>query len=404
MDTNKSKKSSSTLPTTFSNTEIAFANKSNIDLYKAHTLFKIMSNQVLVNLSSTLAQWSLKWHLPVTPLIKYSIYEQFCGGETLKESQRVVNKLAESNIFTLLDYGVEAKETNKDFAETEYQILKAIRYSKDQPKILAVSCKITGLAKFKLLQKMSSSKAKALNKKEQQALATLKERLHNICNAAQKAGIAVYFDAEESWIQKALDSLITEMMGYYNIKAPIVFNTIQLYRHDRYDFMLRSHERAVNKGYILAIKLVRGAYMEKERDRAKSKGYVSPIHANKAAVDADYNKALNYCIQHLDTLAFCNASHNEQSNLYLCQLMHKKNIKPNHAYIHFAQLYGMSDNISFNLAKGGYNIGKYIPYGPVKEVIPYLIRRANENTSVSGQTTRELRLIKEELKRRQLED
>ncbi|MFK7907232.1 MAG: proline dehydrogenase family protein, partial [Chitinophagales bacterium] len=298
----------------------------------------------------------------------------------------------------LLDYGVEAKKTEYDFDETARQLSKAIKYGRDDDNVPAISSKISGLARFDLLEKMSEGKP--LKKKELDELANVKKRLQKICKSADKYKVAIYFDAEESWIQPAIDALVLEMMEEYNQEEPLIFNTYQLYRHDRLAFMKENHAAAKAKGYILAAKLVRGAYMEKERERAAKNGYPSPIQPNKEACDTDYNLSLAYCIEHLDSMAFCCASHNEKSNAYLCELIEEKELAFNHPHIYFSQLYGMSDNISFNLAKAGYNILKYLPYGPVKEVIPYLIRRADENTAVTGQMGRELSLVVEELGRR----
>ena len=264
---------------------------------------------------------------------------------------------------------------------------------------MAVSSKLTGLGRFELFEKVN--KNETLSDAEQLEFGRIKKRLHLLCEAAQKANMSIYFDAEESWIQDALDGLIMEMMEQYNKSEPIVYNTIQLYRHDKLAYLKKCHEEAQAKKYLLAVKLVRGAYMEKERLRAKQKTYPSPIQPTKAATDKDYDAALDFCIDNIEHIAFCNASHNEASNLYLCELVKKLDLKTSHKHIVFGQLYGMSDNISFNLAAAGYNVAKYLPYGAVKEVVPYLIRRANENTSVAGQVSRELNLIRQELKRRQ---
>ena len=387
-------------PISFSNSEIAFATKSNFALRKMQFLFEIINRQALVQIGTTLTEWALRWHLPIKPLIKYTIFEQFCGGETLKETQKVVDKLGEVNVSSLLDYGVEGKKNEAAFDETVKQIKAAIEYAKTQKKILAVSSKLTGLGRFELFEKVNSNED--LSEKEKQEYDRIRQRLHTLCEAAQKANMSIYFDAEESWIQDALDSLIMEMMEQYNKTEPIVYNTIQLYRHDKLAYLKKCYEDAQAKKYLLAVKLVRGAYMEKERLRAKQKNYISPIQPNKAATDKDYDSALTFCIKNIAHIAFCNASHNEASNLYLCELVKKLDLKPSNKHIVFAQLYGMSDNISFNLAAAGYNVAKYLPYGAVKEVVPYLIRRANENTSVAGQVSRELNLIRQELKRRQL--
>lgn len=386
-------------PVRFDDTEIAFAYKSSGELHKAKFLFQIINYEKLVDAGTKFVQFALRMRLPfVKTAFKKTIYEQFCGGESLEETQKVVDKLGRFGVKALLDYGVEAKKTEYDFDETARQLAKAIKYARDDDNVPAISSKISGLARFDLLEKMSEDKP--LKKKELDELANVKKRLQKICKSADKYKVAVYFDAEESWIQPAIDALVLEVMEEYNTEMPLIFNTYQLYRHDRLAFMKENHAVAKEKGYILAAKLVRGAYMEKERERAAKNGYPSPIQANKEACDTDYNLSLTYCIEHLDSMAFCCASHNEKSNAYLCEMIEEKELPFNHSHIYFSQLYGMSDNVSFNLAKSGYNIMKYLPYGPVKEVIPYLIRRADENTAVTGQMGRELSLVVEELGRR----
>ena len=385
-------------PISFGNSEIAFAHKSNFALRKMQLLFEIINQQSLVQIGTSLTEWALRWRLPIKPLIKYTIFEEFCGGETLIETQNVVDKLGEANVLALLDYGVEGIKNEAAFDETVEQITKAIKYAKVQKNILAVSSKLTGLGRFELFEKMN--KNEALSAAEQKELGRIKQRLHLLCEAAQKANMSIYFDAEESWIQDALDSLIMEMMEQYNKSEPVVYNTIQLYRHDKLAYLKKCYETAQAKKYLLAVKLVRGAYMEKERLRATKMGYSSPIQPTKAATDADYDAALDFCVHRVEHIAFCNASHNEASNLYLCEAVKKLDLTPSHKHIVFGQLYGMSDNISFNLAAAGYNVAKYLPYGKVEEVVPYLTRRANENTSVAGQVSRELNLIRQELKRR----
>jgi len=380
----------------FNNTEIAFATKSNISLIKANCLFSIINRPTLVKVGT----WFVKKRLVIKPLIKHTIFEQFCGGETLQDSQRVIDELAAVGVDTILDYGVEGKESEEDFDRTVEHVVAAIKHAKKQANISAVSSKITGLTKNDLLVKMSANEP--LTATENLALENLQKRLHTLCSCAAQNDTAILFDAEESWMQAAIDALVTEMMEIYNRQKAVVYNTAQMYRHDRMAFLKESHKHAVANKYILGIKLVRGAYMEKERSRAKEKWYPSPIQVNKKATDRDFDAALAYCVQHVENIAFCSASHNEQSALYLCQLINERGLPKNHSHINFAQLFGMSDHISFNLAEAGYNVAKYLPYGPVKEVIPYLIRRAEENTSVAGQTGRELTLLQQEMKRRKL--
>lgn len=389
----------STIPS-FENTKVAFSHKSNNELRKAYYLFRVMNNNTVVSAGSVLTNWALRLHLPIGGIIKPTVYQQFCGGETLEKSSPTIAQLAKYDVKVLLDYGVEAKESEQDFDQTVDSLLQAIAYAKGNDNVSAISCKITGLAKFKLLEKYTAGKE--LSEKQKIAWERTRQRLHVLCKAADAANVSIYFDAEESWIQIALDTLITEMMETYNTKRAVVYNTIQLYRHDRLAFLKKSHNDAHAKQYVLGVKLVRGAYMEKERKRAAEMGYPSPIQPDKQATDADYDRALEYCIQHLDTICFCNASHNEMSNLYLCELMGRYNLATNDDRITFGQLYGMSDHLSFNLADAGYNVAKYLPYGPLRDVMPYLMRRAQENTSVAGQMSRELKLIQKEMIRRGL--
>ncbi len=386
-------------PIKFDNTQIAFAYKTTHELYKARALFKTFNYETLVDFGTKFVEVALRYRLPfVKTAFKSTIYKQFCGGETLEETQKVIDKLGAFGVKVLLDYGVEAKTTEHDFDEAARQLARAIKHARDDDQVPAISSKISGLARFALLERMSQDKP--LKKKELDELANIRKRLQKICKAANRYKVAIYFDAEESWIQPAIDRLVLEVMEVYNCEQPLIFNTYQLYRHDRLEFLKENHITAKEKGYIFAVKLVRGAYMEKERERAAKMGYASPIQPDKAACDRDYDLALEYCADNLDTMAICCASHNEKSNAYLCQLLEEKELAHNHPYVYFSQLFGMSDHISFNLADAGYNVFKYLPYGPVREVIPYLIRRADENTSVTGQMGRELSLIVRELKRR----
>lgn len=383
----------------FTNTQTAFAYKSNGELFQSYWLFKLINSPTLVKISTTLAGAVLKWHLPLTPFIKYTIYRQFCSGETLQDSLPVINRLDKYGVKSLLDYGVEAKEDEPDFDRTIEQLIRSITFSKNLSAIPAISTKVTGFARFALLEKVSSGAT--LNPAEQAEWERVWERMHKLCRIAQDARISIYFDAEESWIQPAIDELVNTMMQQYNQHFPVAFTTLQMYRHDRLAFLQQLTQTARQKNFTAAVKLVRGAYMEKERTRAAQMGYPSPIQPNKAASDRDFNLALQFCIENINQVAVCNASHNEQSATLLCKLMLQHGIPPTHPNVWFAQLYGMGDHLSFNLAKQGYNTAKYLPYGPVREVIPYLIRRSEENTSVSGQMSRELALLLQEKKRRQ---
>lgn len=385
-------------PINFADTQTAFAYKTNGELNSSYWLFKLINNPSLVKVSTTLAQLAFKWHLPVTPLVKHTIYNQFCSGESLQSSLPVIARLNKYGVKSLLDYGVEGLETETDFDKTVQQLLRSIEFARTNPAVPAISTKISGFARFALLEKVSGNITLSTN--EQTEWEYVWQRMHQLCKAARDAKISIYFDAEESWIQPAIDLLVNTMMEEYNHGFPFAFTTLQMYRHDRLDFLKQLYADAKSKGFLAAVKLVRGAYMEKERARAKEFGYPSPIQADKAASDRDFNLALQYSIEHIDGVAVCNASHNEDSAAYLCQVMQQNGVTPNHPNVWFAQLYGMGDHISFNLAKAGYNVAKYLPYGPVREVIPYLIRRSQENTSVTGQMSRELGLILQEKKRR----
>ncbi len=382
----------------FNNTEIAFANKTNSDLNQSYWLFKIMSNNTVVSIGNQLIHAALKLHLPIKSLIKATIFKQFCGGETIEECDKKIKLLGSANIGTILDYSVEGKKTEADFQVCVNETIKTIYKSKNNKHIPFCVFKVTGLARFELLEKVASDVT--LNHDEQKEYERVYNNVNSICEAAFKAQVAIFIDAEESWIQPAIDDLANKMMIKYNSQKPVVYNTFQMYRKDRLDYLKSSLAKAEKENYFLGVKLVRGAYMEKERARAMELNYASPIHDTKQATDNDYNAALLFCLSNIHKIAFCAATHNEQSTTYLTELIAEKTIQKNNSHIFFAQLLGMSDHISYNLSNTGYNVAKYVPYGPVKEVLPYLIRRAQENTFVKGQTGRELSLIIKEKKRR----
>lgn len=388
----------------FNNTAIAFQALSNRDLRNARRLFKLMNYNGLVALGTLITQKALKYKLPVNGLIKNTIFKQFCGGENLDEVKNVIDHLENFNVHAILDYGVEAKESEHDFDKTARYLIETIQYATKEPYINIISSKITGLIRFDLLHKISTQieGKTTLTKAEKAEYTKGLQRVESISKAAHKAKVQIYFDAEESWIQPAIDKIVTQMMKQFNCEQPIVFNTIQLYRHDRLQFLKDAYTDSLEHCYTLAIKLVRGAYMEKERARAQDMNYEDPIQPNKAATDRDFNLALDFCVKHLGKIAVSCATHNEASTLHLANLIDKGTLPNNHPLISFAQLYGMSDHLTFNLAKAGYYVAKYLPYGPVKEVIPYLIRRADENSSVDGQWSREFKLIEAEMKRRDL--
>lgn len=379
-----------------SNTAIAFEYKNNTELKQAYQLFRLLSYPTLVNLSSKFAPLLL--HLGGKILIKKTIYKQFVGGENREESLPVIQKLAEYNVKSILDYSVEGEQNEQDFETCKNEIINNIIFSKDKSYIPFCVFKVTGMIRFELLEKVSSDTP--LNPSEKEEWTRGKNRILEICQTAYNYHQPIFIDAEESWIQKAIDDIADECMYLFNKQKCIVYNTYQMYRKDRLNFLINSTSKAKTNAYLLGAKLVRGAYMEKERARANKFNYPSPIHDDKTATDKAFDAALKYCVENINTISLCAGTHNETSSLYLTQLMAEYQIQKSDERIYFSQLLGMSDHISFNLAKEGFNVVKYVPYGPVKSVLPYLIRRAQENTSVKGQTGRELSLITKELNRR----
>ena len=382
----------------FDNTEIAFKAKSTSDLQKSYWLFKLVSNNVLVKLGPTLLKIAFFLRLPIRSIIKKTIFEQFCGGESIKDCKGRIQSLAKFNVQTILDYSVEGESSKENFDLTANEIIKTIKRAKGDENIPFAVFKTSGLARIELLEKVSSNIS--LNENEKREFELLKDRVKIICQKAYDLDVRIFIDAEESWIQNTIDDLATSMMRKYNSEKAIVYNTLQMYRWDRIAFLKQSYADAENGNYYLGLKIVRGAYMEKERERAEELGYSSPIQKDKISCDKDYDLALAYCINHIDKIALCAGTHNEESSLKLIDLMRENNILKDDKRVYFSQLLGMSDHISFNLADEGYNVVKYMPYGPVKLVMPYLIRRAQENTSISGQTGRELNLIIKEKTRR----
>lgn len=384
----------------FENTEVAFAGKTNAELNRAYYMFKLIGSPALVKVGDVLVNTALKMGIPIGWAIKGNIFKHFCGGETIAECARATKILDQGRIGTILDYSVEGKESEEDFDATKEETLRTIRTAQNNEHIPFCVFKVTGVARFALLEKVNA-KAK-LEEKELAEWERVKNRVDEICRLSFETGTPVFIDAEDSWIQDAIDGLANTMMEKYNQQDFIVYNTLQLYRHDRLAYLKQCHQEAKTKGYKLGFKLVRGAYMEKERERAQQMNYLDPIQPNKEASDRDFDLAVEYCLEHINDIAICCGSHNEQSSLKLANAMVKKGIARNDKRVYFAQLFGMSDHISFNLAHAGFNVAKYVPYGPIKEVLPYLIRRAKENTSVKGQTGRELSLIIKEKKRRQI--
>ncbi|RXK62416.1 proline dehydrogenase [Lacibacter luteus] len=399
----------------FENTANAFAYKNDTQLKKAHFLFSSMGYQWLVNIGTRITPWAIKVKLPIKGIIRKTIFEQFVGGETLEQTAKVADKLEEFHVQVILDYGVEGGdygEEEKDHSCSQF--ISVINYAATQANIPFMSVKVTGIARFALLEKMDGLMANASGTLVRRYEAALEQlgadekaewqrvcnRMEKICSAAAAKKVGVLIDAEETWIQDPVDALTMLMMDQYNKTTAVLYNTAQLYRHDRYQFLCDCYEAAEQRNFILGIKIVRGAYMEKERERAAAMNYPSPIQPDKETCDRDYNRAVEFCLAHVERIATIVASHNEQSNLLAAGLLHEKGLPHNHPHVHFSQLYGMSDHITFNLAKEGYSVSKYLPFGPIEDVVPYLMRRAQENSSVSGQTGRELALIKKELKRR----
>ncbi len=385
----------------FSNTEIAFKSKDKTALRKAYWLFKMVGNPNLVNIGKWAINLAFKLRLPIKGLIKKTIFSQFCGGETIDECSSAISKLKNSHVGTILDYSLEGKESNEDLDATTNELIQTIERAKTDPFIPFSVFKPSGICKFSVLEKANVS-TEQLNESEMKDYGMFVERMNKICKKAHEASVPVFVDAEDSWIQDTIDRMCEVMMWKYNKEKAIVYTTIQLYRWDRLDYLEKLYEKAKRDQIKIGVKLVRGAYMEKERERAKEMGYKDPIQPNKEATDRDYNEALKFCVDRLDVFAICAGSHNEDSANVLVDLMAQKQLDKKDDRLYFAQLLGMSDHISFNLSSHGYNVAKYMPYGPVKEVMPYLIRRAQENTSVSGQTSRELSLLQKERKRRKL--
>jgi proline dehydrogenase len=395
----------------FENTEIAFEYKTNKELKKAKFLFTTMGKEWLVKLGLKLTPWVLKMGLPVKSLIRQTIFSQFVGGETLQETSGVAGKLGKFHVQVILDYGVEGKEGEENFDTARDVFTRSIQYAATQPNIPFMSVKLTGYARFGLLQKLDEASdyndtiqgkvpLEKLNENEKEEWQRIINRLETICESAKKNDIGVLIDAEESWIQDPVDALTMQMMRKFNIDKAVVYNTAQLYRNDRLQFIKDSCRFAKENNFKLGMKLVRGAYLVKERKRATDLNYPSPIHENKQSTDNDFNSAIEFCVNPLNDVYIIVGSHNEYSNLYATELMKKFGLPLNDNHVHFSQLFGMSDNITFNLAKAGCWVSKYLPFGPIKDVIPYLMRRAQENSSVSGQTGREFGLIKKELARR----
>ena len=382
----------------FNNTEVAFALKSDTELDRAYFLFKMIASEPLVRIGTAVTNFALKAHLPVDGLIRATVFDHFCGGVNEMDCLSVVDKMYTKGVSSVLDYSVEGKEEEAQFDAALEMTLKTVEFAKERQAIPFAVFKPTGLGRLDLYTKVGEKQP--LSAEEQVEWNKVKERFEIICKTAHSKDVALLIDAEESWMQDAADDLVEEMMRKYNKEKVIVFNTLQMYRWDRMDYLKALHERAKTDGFYIGMKLVRGAYMEKEHKRAEENGYPTPICASKQATDDNYNAAVDYMMQHIDKMAIFAGTHNEESSYKLMEMLKVNNIEIKDQRIWFGQLYGMSDNISYNLASHGYNVAKYLPFGPVRDVMPYLIRRAEENTSVAGQTSRELNLLKTERERR----
>ena len=388
----------------FDNTQNAFAYKSTPDLKKAKFLISVIQNPLMVSLATKVTPFLMKMGFPINGILRNTVFKQFVGGETLEESARTAKLLGSYDVQVILDYGVEAKEGESNFDDVTSHIIEAIDFAATQNNIPFISVKITGIASHILLEHLNEAPRLRSgihdSESENAAWERVRERMYAICDIAQEKGVGILLDAEETWIQDPIDRLAIELMKEYNKEKVVIYNTYQLYRNDRLHFLQLSHRLAKEGGFLLGAKLVRGAYMEKERERAIKLGYTSPIHLDKEATDKDFDAAATYCISNKDTISLLLASHNEASNIAIATAMTNLSFEKNDQHVHFSQLFGMGDHITFNMAVQGYNVSKYLPFGPINEVIPYLMRRAEENTSVNGQTNKELVLLKTELARR----
>ncbi len=382
----------------FENIKVAFADKSDKDLSRAYLLFKTISNPIISNTLTAFIKVAMWLHLPINWAIKATVYKHFCGGTTIENSQATIDKLWESHIGTILDFSAEGKENEEDFNLAMNETIASIQKAKLESSIPFSVFKPTGLARFALLEKISNNSN--LTKEEEIEKTIFEGKIENICQTASDNKVSLFIDAEESWIQGAIDDIAIKMMQKFNKNEACIFNTLQLYRNDRVDHLEMLLKLATEKKFFVGLKLVRGAYHQQEIERAKEKGYNCPVHTIKENTDIDYNKTLTLCIENIDFVSVCAGTHNEESSALLVELLKKHNISKDDKRVYFSQLLGMSDHISYNAAKEGFNVVKYVPYGPVKDVLPYLIRRAEENTSIAGQMGRELTNIIEEKKRR----
>ena len=386
------------LPVNFENTEIAFRDQSNASLKQAYQLFRVMNSRTLVNIGKYLVNFAFAVRFPVEGIIRNTIYRHFVGGISIEDCSRTIARLARYKVDSILDYAQEGEESDDAFDATCREVIDTVEFASGHKEVPFSVFKITGVARFDLLAKVSG--CQSLTTEERAEYRRVEERVEAIFRRGYELDVPVLIDAEESWIQPVLDDIVMNLMSRYNKEKAIVQNTYQMYRHDSIARIKQHHRMALEGGFKFGLKIVRGAYMEKERNRAAERGYPSPIQPDKPATDRDFNDIIRYFIAHLDSIDFMVATHNEESSLLLARLIDEYNLPRNHKGIYFSQLYGMSDHITYNLAESGYNVAKYVPYGAVKTMMPYLFRRAEENSSVKGQTSRELKMIRTEIKRR----
>jgi len=384
----------------FNNTQVAFSLKSDSELERAYFLFRMIKSEPLVKIGTAATNFALKAHLPVEGLIRSTVFDHFCGGVNEEDCMDTIKNMFTKNVHSVLDYSVEGAEVESQFDLAMNKTLKNIDFAKENLSIPFAVFKPTGFGRLALYQKITERIE--LSETEGVEWSRVKARYERVSKYAYDMDVSLLIDAEESWMQDAADDLIEEMMLKYNKEKVIVFGTLQLYRHDRLDYLKALYQRGLKQGFYIGMKLVRGAYMEKERERAAEMGYKSPICDTKKDTDDNYNNVVKYMVEHIDKMAIFEGTHNEESAEYLMNLIKNYNLDKNDSRIWFGQLYGMSDHISYNLSAKGYNVAKYLPYGPVRDVMPYLIRRAEENTSVAGQTNRELELLKKEKQRRKI--
>jgi proline dehydrogenase len=382
----------------FEDTAVAFAYKSDAELRKANFIFSLVNHPWISFLATRLTKIAFKAGLPIDTIVKKTAFDHFCGGESIEESEEVIQLLAKYDVRTILDFSVEGEKSESGFDITMEEVLRTIEKAHRSPNIPFCVFKVTGLASAEVLERIAEGNS--LSPEDMAAFERARTRVDKICQQAHAYGIPVLIDAEETWIQDPIDRLADEMMARYNKSRAIVYNTYQMYCTNSMDNLIYDYHDALHGEYFIGAKVVRGAYMEKERKRAQKLNYPSPIQPDKIATDGAFNRALEFCIENIDRIYVMCGSHNDYSNRLLIERMAEENLSPKDPRVWFAQLYGMSDHLSFNLAKAGYNVVKYVPYGPVKSVMPYLLRRAEENTSVAGQSSRELTLIRRELRRR----